>query len=965
MTGDPPVVTVSLLGGFGLSRDGTPLTGNWRRSSARTVLKVLALAPGHRLHRERLIDACWPGAEEAAAGRNLRAALHAARHVLESGLEKGAGRSYLVADGEMVILRHVRVDVDEVRSALREGNRGALAEAVGRLGQELLPEDRYADWLAPYEAELVVLRERLARALPVTPERRLPEAVNRHVDTPMRGRERVLQELAEPRWPVVVISGEAGAGKTRLAAEAARLAAEGGAVVLWGTAHDAEGPTPYGVIGDAVNDYLAALPDPDGQAALVRHPALAGLLPTTGARRDQSGPRGQSGAHGQGGPRSQGGPEEERTQLFHAVASLLAEAGQEARTGLWLVLDDLHAADLGSFQLLYHLARVGAGRLRVLATLREGELSPADPRMRPLTSLLAQGMAGRVEIMRLAEQDCRRLVIDAIGEADEATVRACCELSGGNPLFARELAAAPDRAAALRHGEGTVPERIGYLAAQRIQALNPGAQAVAELLAVAGEPLHAAELTEAAGELGLVHTALLDDLDQAVRSRIIGESPAVKSGLPSVTYGFRHPLIRLACRDALTAARQRKLHMLLADAFVRHRPEAVDTAAHHLSRADDPRAVDFLRRAARRAASMYANDTADGHYRDLVARLDAAGLPAAEDRHAWGAVLRALGRYDRAEEVLRAAMRAFADAGSTARAVRAAAALAEVLSRAGRPAEGLEVLAEHSPGLAEHNSGLAEHSPGLAEHNSGLAEHSPGLAEHDPALAEHNSAAVDARTAALFHLAASVLYFGTGRYTETLEATGRAEELCGGEPLLLARALANRASAFLLLGRLPEARRTAERALAPAEASGDPARLVGPFNVLAQLAQREGRFAEAHAHGERVLELVEFAGDPADVVLARGNLVQQTLNLGDLTAAADHAAQALTLARRLGETWCLPYALTNQARVLIRLGRESEAAGILADALGIADANGDGQARTSATQLLEGLGELPHRGTRR
>ncbi|MEU9291174.1 AAA family ATPase [Streptomyces sp. NPDC048275] len=908
--GDPPVLTVQLLGGFSLSREGTPLSGKWRRSSARTVLKVLALAPGRRLHRERVIDACWPGAEETAAGRNLRAALHAARHVLESGLEKGAGRSYLVADGEMVILRHVRVDVDEVRSAarsaLREGNRSALVAAVGRLGHDLLPEDRYADWLAPYEAELVVLRERLARALPVAPaRRRLPEAVNRHLDTPIRGREQVLQELAEPRWPVVVISGEAGAGKTRLAAEAARLAADGGAVVLWGTAHDAEGPTPYGVISDAVNDYLAALPDTRRQATLVRHPALAGLLPTTGA------------------PRGKGGPEEERTQLFHAVASLLTEAGQEAKTGLWIVLDDLHAADLGSFQLLYHLARVGAGRLRVLATLREGELSPADRRMRPLTSLLAQGMAGRVEIMRLAEQDCRRLVIDAIGEADEATVQACCELSGGNPLFARELAAAPDRAAALRHGEGTVPERIGYLAAQRIQSLSAGAQAVAELLAVAGEPLRAAELIEAAGELGLVHAALLDDLDQAVRSRIIGESPALKSGLPSVTYGFRHPLIRLACRDALTAARQRKLHMLLADTFVRHRPEAVDTAAHHLSRADDPRAVDFLRRAARRAASMYANDTADGHYRDLVARLDAAGLPAAEDRHAWGAVLRALGRYDRAEEVLRAAMRAFADAGRTARAVRAAAALAEVLSRAGRPAEGLDVLAEHDPG------------------------------------------AVDARTAALFHLAESLLYFGTGRYTETLEATGRAEELCGGDPLLLARALANRASAFLLLDRLPEARRTAERALAPAEASGDPARLVGPFNVLAQLAQREGRYAEAHAHGERVLELVEFAGDPADVVLARGNLVQQTLNLGDLAAAADHAVRALTLARRMGESWCLPYALTNQARVLIRLGRESEAAGILGDALGITNATGDGQACAAATELLEQLGELPHRGTRR
>ncbi|WP_326731761.1 ATP-binding protein [Streptomyces phaeochromogenes] len=911
MTGDPPVVALGLLGGFALSRDGTPLTGKWRRSSARTVLKVLALAPGHRLHRERVIDACWPGVAEAAAGRNLRVALHAARDFLEAGLERGAGRSYLVADGEMVSLRHVRVDLDEVRSALRGGDHTALVAAIGNLGNGLLPEDRYADWLVPYEAELVVLREQLVRALPAAPPgSRLPEAVNRHVDTPMRGRERVLQELAAPRWPVTVISGEAGAGKTRLAAEAVRLAADGGALVLWGTAHDAEGPTPYGVIGDAIGSYLASLSDAHREAALVRHPALAGLLPATGA------------------PVSRGGPEEERARLFHAVASLLVDAGQETKGGLWLVLDDLHAADLGSFQLLYHLARVGAGRLRVLATLREGELGSGDPRVRSLTSLLAQGMAGRVEIMRLAEADCRRLVIDAmgidvIGEADEAILRACCELSGGNPLFARELAAAPDRAAALTRGVGSVPERVSYLAAQRIQALGPGAQTVAELLAVAGEPVHLDELAEAAAELGIADGALLDDLDEAVRSRIIGESPALKAGLPSVEYGFRHPLIRLACRDVLTAVRRRRLHIVLADALVRHRPEAVDAAAYHLSRADDPRAVEFLRRAAHRAAAMYANDTADGHYSELVARLEAAGLLAAEERHAWGAVLRALGRYDRAAEVLGAARVGFGAVGETARSVRTVAALAEVLSRAGRPAEGLDLLAGHDPG------------------------------------------ALDSRTAALFHLAESVLYFGTGRYAETLDVTARAEALCGGDPLLLARALANRASAFLLLDRLPEARQTAERALGPAEASGDPARLVGPFNVLAQLAQREERFAEAHAHGERVLELVEFAGDPAEIVLARGNLVQQTLNLGNPAAAAEHASQALTLARRLGESWCLPYALTNQARVLIRLGREGEAAGLLDEALVIAESTGDGQARAAATELRERLGQLPPLGTRR
>ncbi|WP_217575789.1 tetratricopeptide repeat protein [Streptomyces sp. GbtcB7] len=867
------------------------------------MLKLLALAPGHRMRREQLTAVCWPEADDVAAGRSLRVALHAARQFL------GSGSGHLVGDGDAVILCHVRVDVAELvsgaRAALRAGDRGAMTEAVSRLAVELLPEDRYADWLAPHVRELAALRQELRGALasPATSGRR-PKAWLRHGDTPLRGRQRVLETLAAPRWTMTVISGEAGVGKTRLVAEAARLAADAGATVLWGTAYDAEGPTPYGMIAGAIDDYAATLPSDERMALLVRHPALGRLLSTAGNSEPSA------------------GPEAERALLFRAVAALLAEADQAA--GVRVVLDDLHAADMGSFQLLYHLARTAGPGLKVWATLREEEVPAADPRRRPLTALLAQQLAGRVELMRLSESDCRLVVADANEEIDGETLRVCCELSGGNPLFARELAAAPDQAAGLLHGTGGVPERIGYLAERRFQSLSPQARGVVELLAVAGEPVRTAELAALADGLGMSEVALLDHMDEAVRSRIIGESPALHGGPSTVEYVFRHPLIRLACRAGLTSARRRRLHTVLADVLVRYRPEAVDVVAYHLSRADDPRAVEFLRRAARRAASMYANDAADGYYSDLVARLDQAGLPAATERFAWGAVLRRQGQYDRAVEVLGRARAAHREAGETNDAVRTAAALAEVLGRAGRPAQGLDV------------------------------------------LAGHDAESVDADAAALFHLARSVLLFGTGRYTQTLEAARRAEPLSGDEPLLRARSLVNQAAPLVMLDRLAEARMAAEAALTHAERAGDAAVQVAVVNILGNLAARDGRHEDARTYGERTLELAEFTGDPAGIAFARSGLAREHLNLGDIDAAAGLAGQAVALARRLGESpWCLPYTLVNHARVLMRQGRVADAERDLSEALRLAEVTGDRQVRENATQLLADVRPLPLGGTPR
>ncbi|WP_345509524.1 hypothetical protein [Streptomyces yanii] len=135
-SGDSPQLRVFLLGGFRVERaDGVPVPSRWRRGAAQTLVKLLAVAPGLRRHREQVMDLLWPDTPPDAAVRNLRVVLHAARHALEPDLAPRTPSSFLLGDGELLLLApgRVWVDADEAeasaRTALAEGDVAALAAA--------------------------------------------------------------------------------------------------------------------------------------------------------------------------------------------------------------------------------------------------------------------------------------------------------------------------------------------------------------------------------------------------------------------------------------------------------------------------------------------------------------------------------------------------------------------------------------------------------------------------------------------------------------------------------------------------------------------------------------------------------------------------------------------------------------------------------------------------------------------
>lgn len=134
-------VEVLLLGGFEVRVDGEPVRASaWTQARARDLVKLLALAPGHRLLRDQVVEALWPQLDAEAGAANLYKAAHHARRAI------GPADAVVLRSGEVLLAPDVRVETDVERF-----------EAKGDPGLypgELLPQDRYAEWSEEPRARL-------------------------------------------------------------------------------------------------------------------------------------------------------------------------------------------------------------------------------------------------------------------------------------------------------------------------------------------------------------------------------------------------------------------------------------------------------------------------------------------------------------------------------------------------------------------------------------------------------------------------------------------------------------------------------------------------------------------------------------------------------------------------------------------------------------------------------------------
>ena len=386
---------------------------------------------------------------------------------------------------------------------------------------------------------------------------------------------------------VVLISGPAGIGKTRLVEEL--RAAAGSTPTGWGAA-----------VADA---------------------GMPALWPWTRALRGLPGPRAALASLVAGDSQAAYGSADDAAATTFAADTLVVDAlADEARagTGLLLVLDDLHWADRATLRLLERVAtEVRRLPLLVVGTHRDGVGEP-------LHGVHRLGATEQLHLGPLDPEDARTLLSTAVAKADPAAVHRAAHLSGGSPLYLRTLT----RVAADRlRGTGSWDDAVGeapafrHLVAAALRSAGPDAAAAVEALSVLGSDV----------EPELV--ARLLDLDSG-GSAIELLRPAVPAGLVELASAgasvrFAHALVRDAAYASLSAPRRAALHQRAAEVLepvAAGRDELAGAVARHWVRAGEPaRAVGWAVRAAETARAAGAYEDAASYLQLALEAVDRAG----------------------------------------------------------------------------------------------------------------------------------------------------------------------------------------------------------------------------------------------------------------------------------------------------------------------------------------------------
>jgi DNA-binding CsgD family transcriptional regulator len=404
----------------------------------------------------------------------------------------------------------------------------------------------------------------------------------------------LLDDALAGQGRLVLCTGEAGIGKTRLAEEATSAAAARGVPAVWARAADRDSSPPYGL-------WRLVLDEP-----VIRGDAGGGSRPDLWSQVFGDAERPALAEGADSGSAS-------RFALFAEVRRRLAEAAGPA--GLLLVFDDLQWADEASAVLLSDVVRQLRGtRVLVFASYRAAP-GPGDE---TLLRLSAEANAERVDLHGLPAQ--------AVGDLLRATglpgspeqVDEVHSETGGNPFLVRELAS---MLAEQRGGEpGAVPGRVVDATAYRLAQVSQPARALLQTAAVAGNSFSAGVL---ARMLGVPVLSLLGPLDECRGAGFVvpGDHPG--------DYRFSHALVRSAVAAQLSAEEQRRLHTAAADAIEalyegQVRLHLADVARHRVKaslpgdRTDRARAVAACEAAADVAAESLAFEEAVRLFRQAL-----------------------------------------------------------------------------------------------------------------------------------------------------------------------------------------------------------------------------------------------------------------------------------------------------------------------------------------------------------
>jgi DNA-binding SARP family transcriptional activator len=500
---------------------------------------------------------------------------------------------------------------------------------------------RFQPSVPPRRVDARLVAERPAPAIEATPA------------TPFVGRNRMLRFMREQliraegrKGGILLFSGEAGVGKTRLVAEFAADARRHGALVLSGASEAYPSGLLYGPFAVALERYVASCAGAERYDLARRYPALADVVPSIEV------PIGLSPlANFQKGD-----------YVPPSVARLLTDLA--AKQPIVVVLGDLHDVHPSAIDLLEYLAHLaGQRRWLLIGTFRREAMPAGSTLDRLVEATRRDGCGLQIELEGLARAECDELVrmLAPSRELDEAAMERVYALSVGNPLFAtelaRELSEYAEHSSAGANPESPdgaphVPTRVRALVRMMLGAFVAGGSRVLTLAAAAGMRMTLDDLRASAAALEppIPDSVLMTALDQALHMRILDEH--------GDGYEFRHPLVRAALCEDLPSHRWVEIRAALgrvANAKLgggERQPAVVGVGMQE---------GDAELRAGGAAVAI-AGPMAET-YGALVDRLDGSGFQreSTEARESLAMALIAKGSYERALHVLREAEAAYAE----------------------------------------------------------------------------------------------------------------------------------------------------------------------------------------------------------------------------------------------------------------------------------------------------------------
>ena len=647
---------------------------------------------------------------------------------------------------------------------------------------------------------------------------------------------------ARERGQLIVLEGEAGIGKTRLAGELLRHARKRGAHALGGRCYEGESALAYGPFVDALR---AALRAPDGPGRLAAVPArwlseLAHLLPELAALRPDLPPPAPLDAAGA------------QSRLFEAIGQALLALCGGAQPGI-VFLDDLQWADAASLDLLAYLARRLRDQPLCLLLAWRSDETPPDHRGRAIAAESRRAGAATAFLLSRLGRDAVDALVQHAGQGRLS--RQLFQETEGLPFFVIEYLAALANAGEHTPNEWAVPRGVRDLLHARLAVISETGAQVLAAAAVIGRSFDYDAVRAASGR---DEEETIAALEQLLARGLIHELPAE---LPS--YDFYHEKLRALVYGEITLARRRLLHRRVAATLhSRARTPAERDAlagrlAHHYQLAgQQAAAAEQFARAGEHARRVYANADALAHFGAALAL----GHPQPAALHeACGDMQTLLGEYRAAQRSYEAAAALHAPA-ELARVERKLADLCRrqgeweqaeshlqaalaALGGADAGAERARLYAAWS--LTAHRSGDAGRAGALAT----SALHEAERAADAPALIEaHNILGILASHANDLEAARAHL----GRSLALAEQLGDD----GGR----AAALNNLALAERAAGATGHALALAERAAAIYQAQGDRHREAALRNTLADLLYDAGQSEAAMAQLKQAVAIFAQIG---------------------------------------------------------------------------------------------------------